>query len=43
MTMAPGVDKGIRVALDDGKSDRAFLVHGGDGRYPRAAAWKQSD
>ena len=33
--LAPTVDKGFRVALDDVKPDRAFLVHGGDDRYPK--------
>ena len=33
--LAPAVDKGFRVALDDVKPDRAFLVHGGDDRYPK--------
>ena len=33
--LAPAVDKGLRVALDDVKPDRAFLVHGGDDRYPK--------
>ena len=29
------MEKGFRVALDDVKPDRAFLVHGGDDRYPK--------
>ena len=33
--LAPVVDRGFRVALDDVKPDRAFLVHGGDDRYPK--------
>ena len=33
--LAPAVDKGFRVALGDVKPDRAFLVHGGDDRYPK--------
>ena len=33
--LAPAVEKGFRVALDDVKPDRAFLVHGGDDRYPK--------
>ena len=34
--LAPAVDKGYRVALRDVKPDRAFLVHGGEERYPKA-------
>ena len=33
--ISPAVEKGFRVALDDVKPDRAFLVHGGDDRYPK--------
>ena len=33
--LAPAVGKGFRVALDDVKPDRAFVVHGGDERYPK--------
>ena len=33
--LAPTVDRGFRVALDDVNPDRAFLVHGGDDRYPK--------
>ena len=33
--LAPAVDKGFRVALDDVNPDRAFLVHGADERYPK--------
>ena len=33
--LAPAMEKGFRVALDDVKPDRAFLVHGGDDRYPK--------
>ena len=33
--LAPAVEKGFRVALDDVKPDRAFLVHGGDDRYSK--------
>ena len=32
---APGVEKGLRIALDDLQPDRTFLVHSGDERYPR--------
>ena len=32
---APPVGKGFRVALDDVKPDKAFLVHGEDDRYPK--------
>ncbi len=35
--LAPSLEKGFRVALDDVKPDRAFLVHGGDERYPKGA------
>ena len=33
--LAPAAGKGFRVALDDVKPDRAFLVHGGHDRYPK--------
>ena len=33
--LAPSVDRGFRIALDDVKPDRALLVHGGDERYPK--------
>ena len=32
---APGVEKGLRIALDDLQPDRTFLVHSGDERYPK--------
>ena len=32
---APTVSKGFRIALDDVNPDQAFLVHGGDDRYPK--------
>ena len=32
---APSVGKGLRVALDDVNPDSAFLVHGGEERYPK--------
>ena len=32
---APGVSRGFRVALRDIGADRAFLVHGGEDRYPK--------
>lgn len=32
---APKVPKGFRIALEDLPMDRAFLVHGGDDRYPK--------
>lgn len=31
--LAPRIGKGLRIALDDLKPDRAFLVYGGDDRY----------
>ena len=33
--LAPRVSRGLRVALEDVGPDRAFLVHGGDDRYPK--------
>ena len=33
---APKVGRGLRTALDDVKPDRAFMVYGGDERYPAA-------
>ena len=33
--LAPSVGKGFRAALDDVRSDKAFLVHGGSDRYPK--------
>ena len=32
--LAPRIGKGFRVALDDVKPERAFVVYGGDDRYP---------
>ena len=32
--LAPRISKGLRVALEDVKPDRAFVVYGGDDRYP---------
>lgn len=32
--LAPRVGKGFRIALEDVKPDRAFVVYGGDDRYP---------
>ncbi|WP_428275635.1 ATP-binding protein [Candidatus Palauibacter sp.] len=32
--LAPRVGKGFRIALEDVKADRAFVVYGGDDRYP---------
>ncbi len=32
---APAVSRGLRTALEDVPADRAFLVHGGDDRYPK--------
>ncbi len=32
---APAVSRGFRVALDDVRPDRAFIVHGGEDRYPK--------
>ena len=32
---APSVGRGLRVALDDVSPDSAFLVHGGEERYPK--------
>ena len=34
--LAPAVGKGLRTALEDIQPDRAFLVYGGDERYPKA-------
>ncbi len=31
---APGVSAGLRVAIDDLRPERAFVVHGGEGRWP---------
>ncbi len=33
--LAPAVGKGLRTALEDVQPDRAFLVYGGDERYPQ--------
>ena len=35
--LAPAVEKGFRVALDDVKPEQAFLVHSGTDRYPKGA------
>ena len=35
--LAPRISKGFRIALDDVKPDRAFVVYGGDDRYPVGA------
>ncbi|MDE2662141.1 MAG: ATP-binding protein [Gemmatimonadota bacterium] len=32
--LAPRMGKGFRIALEDVKADRAFVVYGGDDRYP---------
>ena len=32
--LAPRIGKGFRIALEDVKADRAFVVYGGDDRYP---------
>jgi len=32
--LAPRIGKGFRIALEDVKPDRAFVVYGGDDRYP---------
>ena len=32
--LAPRIGKGFRIALEDVKADRAFVVYGGDERYP---------
>ena len=33
--LAPKVERGFRIALADLKPDKAFLVHSGEGRYPK--------
>ena len=33
--LAPAVGRGFRVAIDDVQPDRAFVVHGGEERYPK--------
>jgi len=33
-TRAPQVEKGFRIALDDIKPDRAFVVYGGENGFP---------
>ena len=33
--LAPAVGRGFRVALDDVQPDRAFIIHGGEDRYPK--------
>ena len=35
--LAPAVGRGFRVALDDVQPDRAFVVHGGEDRYPKGS------
>ena len=35
--LAPAVSRGFRVALDDVQPDRAFIVHGGEDRYPKGS------
>lgn len=35
--LAPAVSRGFRVALDDVQPDRAFIVHGGEERYPKGS------
>ena len=32
--LAPRIGKGFRIAIEDVEADRAFLVYGGDDRYP---------
>ena len=32
--LAPRIGKGFRIALEDVRPDRAFVVYGGDDRYP---------
>ena len=33
--LAPPVSRGFRIAVEDVGPDRAFLVHGGEDRYPK--------
>ena len=33
--LAPAVEKGLRMAIEDVRPDRAFLVYGGNERYPK--------
>ena len=35
-SLAPTVDKGLRTAIEDVQPNRAFIVYGGDERYPTA-------
>ena len=35
--LAPAVSRGFRTALDDVQPDRAFIVHGGEDRYPKGS------
>ena len=35
--LAPAVSRGFRVALDDVQPERAFIVHGGEDRYPKGS------
>ena len=35
--LAPAVSRGFRVAIDDVQPDRAFIVHGGEDRYPKGS------
>jgi len=34
-SLAPAVEKGLRTAIEDVRPDRAFLVYGGNERYPK--------
>ena len=34
-SLAPAVEKGLRTAIEDVQPDRAFLVYGGNERYPK--------
>jgi hypothetical protein len=33
--LAPTVERGLRVAMDDIRPDRTFLVYSGEERYPK--------
>lgn len=35
--LAPATSRGFRVAIDDVQPDRAFIVHGGEDRYPKGS------
>ena len=35
--LAPAVSRGFRTALDDVQPERAFIVHGGEDRYPKGS------